>query len=433
MRVVVIGSGLIGVTAAFVLRRRGHEVTVVDRAEGPGRETSFANGSLLTPSMSQPWSTPGCWRVLLSSLFRKEAPLQVRLRTLPSMAGWGVRFLRNSTQVAFDKNTLSNLRLGLYSLGITQRLQRETGIHYGQTARGALKLFRDPVPLAFAARAASRLATEGLSFRTLSATEAVELEPALAPIAQELSGAIYYPIDETGDAHRFCVALAERARRDGAQFLFGTEISSLEVEADHITGVVGAQKRFVADRYVVAAGSFTTGLLKPLGIPLPVQPVKGYSVTFKDPAEASLRIPVIDDSLHAAIVPLEGAIRVAGTAEFAGFDRTLGPARVRNLQRLLRGVLPRVPFEDSSSKPWCGLRPVCVDGVPIIGPTPLANLFVSSGHGHLGWTLAAGSAQLLVDLLEGVRPEIDPAPYVLSRFASCRRCWDVGPTGPTSP
>ena len=421
MKIVIIGSGLIGLTCAYVLRRQGHEITVIDRAKGAGLETSFANGSLLTPSMSDPWNAPGCWRILLGSLGNSNSALQLRLRALPSLAGWGVTFLRNSRPAAFERNTRSNLRLCLYSLNVLQSLRQNTGIEYGRSARGSLKIFRDQVSLDRASAAAISLQSDGLSFRRLSRNETIEFEPALAPISSALAGGIYYDIDETGDAYRFCAALAEHTRQHGVEFRFRTEVTALEMRSGAVTAVVCGRERFIADRYIVAAASYSAPLLRRVGVHLPVQPAKGYSVTFDDrQGKPSLSIPVVDDSLHAVIVPLQGAIRVAGTAEFAGFDRTLNQNRIRNLRKLVQDVLPRGTFDPETANPWCGLRAMSADGVPIIGPTPVSNLLVNSGHGHLGWTMAAGSAQLLADLISGDSPPIDPAPYALERFRPTR-------------
>lgn len=421
MKIVVIGSGLLGVTTAYFLRRRGHEVTVIDREEGPGRQTSFANGSLLTPSMSDPWNAPGSWRVLLASLGRSDAAMQLRLRALPGLAAWGVAFLRNSSAATFERNTLKNFCLARYSLAVMESVRQQTDIEYGRAARGTLRVFRDRATLDRACAAAAPLSAEGLGLRRLSTAETVDLEPALAPIAAQLAGAIHYEGDEVGNAYLFCVALADHARQQGVEFRFRTEVSSLETHSGQVTAVVSGRERFEADRYVVAAGSYSAPLLRPLGVRLPVRPVKGYSVTFEcEAGQHSLRIPVVDDELHAVVVPLEGAIRVAGTAEFAGYDRRPNPARIRNLLGLLQNVLPQAQFDHATARPWCGLRPMSADGVPIIGPTSISNLLVNTGHGHLGWTMAAGSAQLLSDLMSGDLPSIDPAPFALARFTAAR-------------
>lgn len=422
MKIVIVGSGLIGVTTAYFLRLRGHEVTVLERAEGPARETSFANGGMVTPGMCYPWNAPGVWRVLLSSLGRSDAALQLRLRALPALTSWGMRFLRNSTAAAFERNHRSNLRLALYSLEVMQSLRQRTRVEYGRTARGSLAIFRDQAALERACAAAGRLSSGGLIFRRLSTAKTVELEPALGPIAGRLSGAIHYESDEVGDAHQFCVALAEHARQEGVEFSFRTEVTSLEMRSGRVTGVMSDRKRFIADQYIVAAGSYSTPLLRHAGVQLPVQPAKGYSVTFDGAYDrVSLGRPIIDHHLHAVIVPFEGgALRAAGTAEFAGYDRTLHPARIRNLLALMRELLPQTQWDSATAKAWCGLRPSSPDGVAIIGPTPVSNLWVNCGHGHLGWTFAAASGQLLTHLMSGDSPAIDPAPYAFTRFTAAQ-------------
>jgi len=418
MKVAVIGAGLIGTTTAYFLRRRGHEVIVVDRHEGPGRETSFANAALITPGMSEPWNAPGSSRVLLASIIRSDSPLQLRLKALPSLAGWGIRFLINSRAAAFERNTLKNLDLALYSVGVLKSLRQETGIDYPHEAPGTLKLFRDQESLGRAAAWADRLSHHGLAAQKLSRSEVVALEPALAPIAESLTGAIHYWKDETGDAYRFCTALAGHARESGVEFRFSTEVSSIRARARKVTAEVSARELIDADCYVIAACSYAPQLLRTTGVHLPVRPAKGYSVTFnRTPGEPALRIPISDEDLHAAVTPIGDSIRVAGTAEFTGYDLTLTAARVENLIQLIRKILPQGHYDPASARPWCGLRAMSADGVPLIGRTRLPNLFVNTGHGHLGWTMAAGSAQLLTDLICGTSPSVDPAPYDPRRFA----------------
>jgi D-amino-acid dehydrogenase len=418
MKVLVIGSGLMGITTAYELGRCGHEVMVIDRAEGPARETSFANGALLTPSMAAPWNAPGSWRVLLSSLGRRDAPLKIHWRVLSGMTRWGIDFLRNSSASAYERNTRSNLRLARYSLRRMAVLQRELRIEFDSAHRGSLRLFRQSIALDQAARVADRLCIEGIDVHRLSATETVRIEPALGPIAKDLAGSLHYRDDETGDAYQFCVELAEHARKLGVDFRYRTQITSLHMSGGRITAAVNEQQRFVADRYVVAAGSDSARLLEPLGIEVPVRPVKGYSVTFPAPTvEKRLQIPVVDDEAHAVVVPLGERIRVVRGAEWAGYDLSVPQARVESLTRWVRRVLPDESFDIARAESWCGLRPMSADGVPIIGATPIANLLVNSGHGHLGWTMAMGSARLLADQLCGDSPGIDPSPYLLSRFA----------------
>jgi D-amino-acid dehydrogenase len=420
MKIVVIGGGLLGVTTAYFLARNGHRVTVLDREDGPGRGTSFANATLLTPSMTEPWNAPGSWRALLASLVGSHTAIQVRLGTLPGLGRWGLAFLRNSRARAFERNTLVNLGLALRSLEVMQSLREEANIEYGRSARGILSLFRDRASLDQATEALRRRSEHRLCFSVLSGIETATLEPALTPIANHLAGAIHCKTDESGDPYRFCVALTERAKQQGVEFRFRTEVLSLEVRSRHVAAATAERERFVADAYVVAAGSYSTALLRRAGIQIPVRPVKGYSVTIDHVGQQSLTIPVIDNRLHGVVAPLEGAVRVTGIAEFAGFDQTLDPDRIRKVLRLLEAVLPQLQFNPATAKPWCGLRPMSADGVPIIGPTSISNLFVNTGHGPLGWTMAAGSGSLLAGIISGDVTAIDPAPFRLARFGSAR-------------
>src|SRR6185437_12299310 len=234
MKIVIVGCGVIGVTTAYCLKRRGHEVTVIDRESGPGRETSFANGGLLTPSMPDPWNAPGSWRVLLGSLGRSDAALQLRLRTLPALVGWGIQFLRHSRPAVFERSRVHNLRLALYSLNAMDALRQQTDIEYGRSALGTLRVFRDQAALDRTAMAAGGLGCEGLGFRKLTVPQMVDLEPALAPIAHQLTGAIHYEMDEAGDAHQFCRALADQAQRLGVEFRFHTEVRALQAHAGRV-------------------------------------------------------------------------------------------------------------------------------------------------------------------------------------------------------
>jgi len=432
MRTVIIGSGLIGLASAYFLRAQGDEVVVVDRASGPGLETSFANGSILTPSMPEPWNAPGCWKVLRQSLVQPGSPLKLRAGAIPGLASWGVRFLRNSSPARYHRNTLSNLRLALHSLDAMRGLRADTGVEYGRGVEGTLRIFRSAALLEKALVEARVLNERGLQYEALSTKAVIAREPALQPLESDLAGGIHYPEDESGDAQAFCVALAKVLAERGVEFRFNTVVSGFETAGRRIDGVQidGVHTRGVhtaglrtgsesirGDRYVLAAATASRLLLAPLGIDLPVQPAKGYSVTIPfDPGRPPLKIPIVDDELHAVVVPLHGRLRAAGTAEFAGFDRSLPPARVANLVNLVRRVLPAFKFEDATVKPWCGLRPMCADGVPVIGATPYSNLFLNTGHGHLGWTMAAGSGQLLCNLLTGLEPPIDAISYSLSRF-----------------
>ncbi len=418
-RVLVIGGGLAGLCAAYFLRQQGREITLVERRAGPGRETSFANGALLTPSMPEPWNAPGCWRTLLRSVGKSDAPMQLRLQALPSLLRWGTMFLRNSSPQRFRQSVLANLRLSQFSLEIMESVRRHSGIEYGRSTRGTLRLFRDESSFRAAVAATQQLSSFGLTARALTTTETMELEPALQPIGSRLKGALHYEADEVGDAHLFCEALASHLQGAGVELQFGREVTGLEVRAGKVAAAIVNGVPMRADDYLMAAGSYSTPLLRLAGVRLPVRPVKGYSITFDAPsAPVSLRIPVIDDHLHAGVVPLGTSIRVVGTAEFAGYDLTLRRKRLANLYALLREILPEVPFNPEATNPWCGLRPVSADGVPIIGATVFENLYLNTGHGHLGWTMAVGSGRLVAELVCQRTPALDPSPYALERFGA---------------
>lgn len=408
---------MVGLTSGYALRRLGHEVTIVERRDASGLETSFANGALLSPSMPDPWNSPGCWRTLLGSLVRADSPLKVHARTLPSLGSWGLRFLWASRRSAFERSALANLQLALYSSSVAQDMRRQVDLESGVKAVGSLRVFRDRASFDVAIEVARKRASYGLGFRTLSPADTVDLQPALAPLVGELVGAIYCETDQVGDCYEFCRGLEDRAKRAGVKFRFASSIDRIEVSGGIARTVVGREERLVADQFVIAAGSFSSQLLKTAGIHIPVRPAKGYSVSIVNPGlDPMLSIPVIDDDFHAVIVPLCGGIRVAGTAEFVGYDRSLSAARIGGLLRLLRSVLPNLRFDSGQARPWCGLRAMSADGVPLIGRTTVSNLSLNTGHGHLGWTMAAGAAALLADVISGTRSEIGEQSFAPTRF-----------------
>jgi D-amino-acid dehydrogenase len=420
MRVVVIGAGILGLATAWYLRRAGAEVVVLERRSGPGLETSFGNGALQHPSYVEPWNAPGVGREVLRSIGRSNAALMLRLSALPSLAAWGLRFLRNATPARFERNSMKNIRLALYSAVQMRSLREEAGIEYGHSARGALYTFRDSAALGAGAERAARLAPLGLVHRRLNVAELLDLEPALVDRAGALVGALHFPGDEAGDCHRFCVELAGRCAAAGVDLRYDMAVSELRTNASRVVAAIAGGESVAGDAFVVAAAAYSGALLAPLGIPLPIRPVKGYSITVARAASTEApRVPVIDTDLHAAIVPVgDAAIRVAGTAEFAGFDVSLRAERIANLRELLRAVYPRLAATVSpgAESPWAGLRPITEDGVPLLGATPLDNLFVNTGHGQIGWTTGVGSGRAVADRILGFAPAIDLNEYALARF-----------------
>jgi D-amino-acid dehydrogenase len=419
MHVVVIGSGLLGVSTAYWLRELGAAVTVIERAPGPGRETSFANGALLTPSMADPWNAPGVLWKLLGWLGREDSPMLLRPSALPGLLRWGLRFLRESSESRYRANTLANVHLSQYSLDALQALRRIDGMSFDHGEVGTLKLVRTARSFDAARAMADWLGDHGVSSRALAREATIELEPALRPIGSELVGSIHFPADQHGDAFRYCEALAAVAAARGVTFRYGTTVTTLEINGTRVASVQTESGSIPTDSVVVATGSYSPKLLAATGIRLPVAPVKGYSISVPMPAGLTgPRIPILDEELHAVAVPLGRTLRIAGTAEFAGHDLTVPAGRIENLVRLLSRTYPefaaRVPRGDIA--PWTGLRPMSADGVPIVSRTPFGNLYLNTGHGHLGWTMAAGSGRALADLVIGRPPAIDMAPYSLDRF-----------------
>ncbi len=421
MHVLIVGCGVIGVSTAWYLARGGATVTVVERREGPSLETSFANGSMLTPSLSAPWNSPGVWLTVLKYLGREEAALLVRLAAFPALLAWSYRFLRNSRPDRHEVSFRKNLKLCNYSIEIMAEIRSETAIEYEAALAGVMEVCRDEAAMRRGREHSATLATHRVPVEELGAEAVVDMEPALEAIQHELAGGFFYPADEVGDAYKFSCRLQAQAERRGAAFRFGESVERLLTHSGRLRGVrLRGGEEIEADQIVVAAGSYTPGLVRPLGVRVPVCPAKGYSLTA--PMPEGLPVPghaVLDDRYKAGVVPLGGRrIRVGGTVEFTGFNLELSSRRVANLRRLLAGVLPRhaerIPVDEM--RPWCGLRPASPDGVPILGAGGMDGLSLATGHGHLGWSMAAGTGKALAQQLLGGRRDFPLAGYELSRF-----------------
>lgn len=414
----VIGGGVIGLTTALELLRRGQKVRLLDAAAGAGLGTSFANGGLLTPSMSDPWNAPGVHRHLVEYLVRSDSALKIRAGALPSLLTWGPRFLLNSRPARHNRTSLANLELSKYSLVVLDELRREYALEFDSSDAGSLKIFRSQEALDAALAITGLLAQNGLEARTLDRGGAVEVEPCLADIRDEIVGAIHYPGDAAGDAHLFCRAAASLVERLGGVIDYGRPVRAIDVRGGRVAGVRVDGESLSARSVVLAAGVASPRLASRLGPRLRIKPVKGYSITYElGAANRRPRLPVIDDAYHAAVTPLGSRLRVAGTAEFAGNDVRLDPKRIANLSRLIEAIFPGLvdARAKAGGKGWAGLRPVAADGRPYVGRGGVEGLWVNSGHGHLGWTMAAGSARMLGDLITGSRPEVDPAPFRVDR------------------
>jgi D-amino-acid dehydrogenase len=416
VKVLVLGAGVVGVATAYYLAGAGADVTVVDRRPGPALETSFANGGQISANHATPWAAPGTPWKALRWLGRDDAPLLFHLRFDPPLLAWCIRFLANCRRSRMRVNIERALRVALYSRAEIGRLWAETGIDYDRLDRGILHIFRNPADYAEALPGAELMTRLGCSRRVVTAAECVEIEPALAAARDRLVGGIFSPDDGSGDAYRFTVQLAERAAGLGVEFRYGTAVERLFAAGDRLSGVETGAETLTADAYVVALGSYSPLPLRPLGIRLPVYPAKGYSVTLPLAAGAEApAVSLIDDEFKMVYSRLGDRLRIAGTAEFAGYDATVRPARGTFLLNKAIELFPRCG-DPTEAEFWAGLRPSTPDGVPVLGRTPLPNLFLNTGHGTLGWTMACGSGRLVADLVLGRPPAIAIDGLELGRF-----------------
>lgn len=419
MNVCIVGAGLLGLSTAYHLARLGKEVCVVDRREGVGLETSFANGGMLHASQAAPWNEPGILTAALKMLGKEDAALLIRAKALPGMLAWGMRFVRESRPERYALHLSKNARLARYSIDVLREVREATGIEYEQNNNGTIKLFRSDHVLQHALNFTHRFDELAIPYELLEVEKLVALEPALEPIKAELCGGMYFPSDEIGDAFLYCQALQKACEQLGVQFEFNCGITGFEKRAGRLVAALHANGGIAAEHFVLAGGSYSPKLSRELGIGLPIQPVKGYSLTApvgswpKPP-----KIAVIDEEMHAAVCPLGNRLRVAGTAEFAGYDLDLTTTRVNNLIALLQKLYPAYSdyMFESELKSWTGLRPMTPDGVGIMSGTKISNLFINSGHGHLGWTMAPGAGKALADLIVRGQADIEMDDYSLGRF-----------------
>jgi D-amino-acid dehydrogenase len=416
MKVIVLGGGVIGVSSAYYLARLGAQVTVLDRQDGPAQETSFANAGQVSPGYSTPWAAPGIPLKALKWMFQKHAPLAIRLDGSLFQLNWMAQMLRNCTPARYATNKERMMRVAEYSRSCLQQLRADTGIAYEQRTGGTLQLFRTQAQLDAVQRDIAVLQECGVPYELLTRDELARVEPALAQARDRLTGGLRLPNDETGDCHRFTNQLADIARGLGVDLRFNQHVEGLAVEGGRVTGVRVNGQLLQADRYVMAFGSYSREALAPLGLDLPVYPVKGYSLTvpLRDPALAP-QSTVLDETYKIAVTRFDDRIRVGGMAELGGFDLRLDPRRRATLEMVVNDLFPGGDVPRASF--WTGLRPMTPDGTPIIGATRYPNLFLNTGHGTLGWTMACGSGRLIADLVSGHRPEISTEGLAIDRYA----------------
>ena len=416
MRVIVLGAGVVGTAVAWYLAKAGHDVTVVERREAAGLETSFANGGQISPCHAEPWANPSVLPKMLKWLGRDDAPLVFRWNRFdPALWAWGLSFLANCTPGRTATNLERALRVALYSRGCLQALRAETGIEYDQRLKGILHVYRDPGEFAHARAAAARMRASGLARDDKDPAACVAIEPALAPVADQLAGGIHTPDDESGDAHKFTQALAALAMAKGVTFLTGQSVTGFGRQGGRIATVFTDHGTLSADAVVMALGSYSPLVARHLGLRLPIVPAKGYSITVPVDGHAGAPTVSITDDEHKLVFSRLGErLRVAGTAEMAGWNPDLTP-RWRVVMEHARRLFPD-GGDYTRAEPWAGLRPVTPDSVPILGKSPIANLWLATGHGTLGWTMACGTGRLIADLISGRTPEIDLSGLGLDRF-----------------
>jgi D-amino-acid dehydrogenase len=407
VKVLVLGAGVIGVSLAYYLAKSGHEVTVLDRQKGPALETSYANAGEVSPGYSAPWAAPGIPLKAIKWAFMLHRPLVIWPKLDPAMWIWGLAMLRNCTSARYEINKSRMVRLAEYSRDCLRELRAETGIQYDQRSLGTLQLFRTEKQLDGTAKDTAILKRYGVPFELLDRDGCARAEPALGFVKEKLAGGLRLPGDETGDCFKFTQALARLAEGLGVTFRFGVTIQRLLGAGDRLTGVMTDSGTLQADAYVVALGSYSPQLVRPLGIRLGVYPIKGYSITvpITDPAGAP-ESTVMDETFKVAVTRLGDRIRVGGTAEIVGYNLKLRQGRRDALDHVVTDLFPR-GGDISKAEFWTGLRPMTPDGTPIIGPTRYANLYLSTGHGTLGWTMAAGTGRVMADLISGRRTDID--------------------------
>ena len=419
MRVLVLGSGVIGVTSAWYLAKAGHEVTVVDRESGPALGTSFANAGQISPGYASPWAAPGVPLKAIKWMFQEHAPLSIRPDGTLFQLQWMWQMLLNCSAARYAVNKERMVRLAEYSRDCIRALRAETGIAYEGRQRGTLQVFRTDEQLQGAAKDIAVLEQAGVPYQLLSREELAASEPALAAVRHKLAGGLRLPNDETGDCALFTQRLANMAGTLGVRFLYNCSIDGLMSQGDAVTGAVVDGEPMAADLVVVALGSWSTQLVKPFlrGMSnLPVYPLKGFSITV--PLTDASRGPVstvLDETYKVALTRFDDRIRVGGMAQIVGYDRSLDPAKRRTLEHVVTDLFPGAG-DVSQASFWTGLRPMTPDGTPIVGPTQVRGLWLNTGHGTLGWTMACGSGKLLSDLVSGKSPAIRADDLSVGRY-----------------
>jgi D-amino-acid dehydrogenase len=405
-RVMVLGGGIVGVTTAYYLLKSGFEVTIVERAATVGELTSKGNAGLVSAGCSQPWNAPGVPLTVLKNWGRSDSPYLFRLSAFPGIIPWATRFLLHCKGDLYRRSCRSSAELLSYSLGLYKGVVEAEGLKFDRQSKGVLKYFEDGNALKRDTLSTAVLAEVGLEYKVLDARQIVELEPALAPHRTRIAGGIFFPNDESGDSSLFAKALLERCVQLGATVLTNTEISDIVARDGEVQHIVTSRGNLTADSYVICLGPSAAPLAARAGVKLPIYPVKGYSVTIDTDGTVPLpSIAFLDWGRKIAVTPFGNRIRAAGTAEFCGYNLDPTPARFAALRKNLIELFPALDGMPSTTN-WTGHRPVTPDGMPVIGPSPIGNLFLNAGHGPQGWGLSCGCAAILADVMRGKQPDV---------------------------
>lgn len=405
----MLGAGVVGTASAWWLARDGHEVTVLERHPGVAEGTSYANAGLMSPGDATSWASPAALKTFFKGLYRRDLGIHVRLTADPYFYLWTLRFLRECTTPRLRANTLVKLRMALHSRDCINHIEEETGIAYDQRKKGILYFFRSQQSLDTGTDNYRFLGEHGLPIEIVNRRRIIELEPGLAGAADKIAGAVYSPIDQTGDSRLFATRLAAHAAETlGVDFRYGTEVQTLDIEGERVKAARTSKGSVEADAFVLSLGPESGIFGRRHGLDLPIYPVKGYAATvpLNDPAKGPTMGGADEDRL-VGYSRLGDRLRLTSTAEFAGFDRSHGPKNFRTMFATGHDLFPGA-FDESRAEMWAGLRPMMPSSVPVFGQAKYQNLFINTGHGHLGWTMAAGSGQFIADLVAGRKPQIDP-------------------------
>lgn len=411
MKVSVVGAGVVGVAAAHALAERGHEVHVYDRRSEVGSDTTASTAGLIAPGHSYAWASPAAPKMLLRSLLGEATSIRVKPRADLDLVRWGLRFLRECTPSRSHANTLAKLELARYSQRLMDELSHREGLQYCQTSGGVLYLYRDEAELRAAERNSALLQEHGRDQKVLGSDDITAVEPALRHSRVRFAGAIHDTSDATGDPQRFATGLAAVCRRLGVQFHLSTDVTALATDGSTVTRIVTSGGDIRSDIVVLAAGAASPLLARTMGLRIPVYPAKGYTLTapVKDPKRTPT-VGGIDERSLVAWSRFGSDIRMSATAEFVGYDRSFTPSDFSAITAAGEELFPgAIDWDNAHYR--TGLRPMTPDGPPLIGLGRHDNLYFNTGHGHVGWTMACGSARMLADLIDGRRPDIDPTPY----------------------